>query len=372
MTSVYGVTFIGARDQIRNRIREKYLHVYSDAEIHAISVYLAQNTLSALDQMFTSARKIQDWLADTAKDVARSVPRDEVDRFQRIKDNIKSRQVSAKSKKEALKRKEEAAPLNHSSSVMWTTPLGLTVVQPYKKRKTTVVSTSLQDFTIPNPFAKCAVDIQKQKAGFPPNFIHSLDATHMLMTALACTYPTTDQLVKDIGPDSDKTTLANDSSKFEPLTFASVHDSYWTHARDVPRLRTILKEQFVKLHSQPILEKLRNELTERYKDRLVLNVYTQEEYQERQKGMDAQLLVADGAAAKELDGAKDAEAADTLQSDDASDDDAAQEAEQPEKAKKTAGAAKTIRVWEPLVIAPVPQKGDFDVRVVQQSEYFFS
>lgn len=26
----------------------------------------------------------------------------------------------------------------------------------------------------------------KQKNAFPPNFIHSLDASHMMMTALAC------------------------------------------------------------------------------------------------------------------------------------------------------------------------------------------
>jgi hypothetical protein len=30
------------------------------------------------------------------------------------------------------------------------------------------------------------VNAQKQATAFPPNFIHSLDATHMLLTALEC------------------------------------------------------------------------------------------------------------------------------------------------------------------------------------------
>ena len=30
------------------------------------------------------------------------------------------------------------------------------------------------------------VNSQKQASAFPPNFIHSLDATHMLLTALEC------------------------------------------------------------------------------------------------------------------------------------------------------------------------------------------
>lgn len=38
------------------------------------------------------------------------------------------------------------------------------------------------------------------------------------------------------------------------LQFASVHDSYWTYACDVDILNRLLREQFVKLYTQPILE----------------------------------------------------------------------------------------------------------------------
>ena len=39
-------------------------------------------------------------------------------------------------------------------------------------------------------------------------------------------------------------------------TFASVHDCYWTHASDVDIMNKVCREQFVNLHSQPILENL--------------------------------------------------------------------------------------------------------------------
>lgn len=50
------------------------------------------------------------------------------------------------------------------------------------------------------------------------------------------------------------------------LTFAGVHDSYWTHASDVTLMSQLLREQFVKLHSRPLLEELKAELQEQHPD----------------------------------------------------------------------------------------------------------
>lgn len=47
----------------------------------------------------------------------------------------------------------------------------------------------------------------KQKNAFPPNFIHSLDSSHMMLTSLHC--------------------------EREGITFVSVHDCYWTHPATV-------------------------------------------------------------------------------------------------------------------------------------------
>jgi DNA-directed RNA polymerase len=46
--------------------------------------------------------------------------------------------------------------------------------------------TALQTVYISDPNAAAEVSPQKQATAFPPNFIHSLDATHMLLTALRC------------------------------------------------------------------------------------------------------------------------------------------------------------------------------------------
>jgi len=76
------------------------------------------------------------------------------------------------------------------------------------------------------------VSPQKHRTAFPPNFVHSLDSTHMFLTALGC--------------------------KNEGITYASVHDSYWTHGCDVDRMGEILRDKFIDLHSKPILKNLRN------------------------------------------------------------------------------------------------------------------
>ena len=53
----------------------------------------------------------------------------------------------------------------------------------------------------------CKPNTMRQKNGFPPNFVHSLDSSHMMLTSLYLWSHGT--------------------------TFASVHDCYWTHASDV-------------------------------------------------------------------------------------------------------------------------------------------
>ena len=39
----------------------------------------------------------------------------------------------------------------------------------------------LSDFAL-----KYQVMVKRQRTAFPPNFVHSLDSTHMMMTAIAC------------------------------------------------------------------------------------------------------------------------------------------------------------------------------------------
>ncbi|KAJ2945776.1 hypothetical protein O0L34_g617 [Tuta absoluta] len=78
----------------------------------------------------------------------------------------------------------------------------------------------------------------KQRNAFPPNFIHSLDSSHMMLTGLHC--------------------------QAAGLTFVSVHDCFWTHPDSVANMNQICREQFVALHSQPILDDLSKFLVKRY------------------------------------------------------------------------------------------------------------
>ncbi|EDX16193.1 GD13252 [Drosophila simulans] len=101
-------------------------------------------------------------------------------------------------------------------------------------------------------------NILKQKNAFPPNFIHSLDSSHMMLTSLHC--------------------------ERQGITFVSVHDCFWTHANSVPELNRMCREQFVALHSQPILEQLSEFMRHTYsfKDSDFINDGSVEDLSKRQ------------------------------------------------------------------------------------------
>ncbi|KAL6961101.1 DNA-directed RNA polymerase 2, chloroplastic/mitochondrial, variant 2 [Sarracenia purpurea var. burkii] len=142
MTSVYGVTYIGARDQIKRRLKERNI-IADDAELFGAACYAAKITLTALGEMFQAARSIMSWLGDCAKIIA-----------------------------------------SENQPVRWTTPLGLPVVQPYRKLGKHLIKTSLQVLALQRETDK--IMVKRQRTAFPPNFVHSLDGSHMMMTAVAC------------------------------------------------------------------------------------------------------------------------------------------------------------------------------------------
>ena len=43
-----------------------------------------------------------------------------------------------------------------------------------------------------------------------------------------------------------------------------MHDCYWTHASDVTKMNQVCRENFVNLHSQPILDDLSRHFEESY------------------------------------------------------------------------------------------------------------
>ncbi|KAF3918083.1 hypothetical protein ABW21_db0206935 [Orbilia brochopaga] len=230
MTNVYGVTFIGAKAQVKNRLVEK--GVFPKDRVDKLALYLTRKIFNSLQTMFTGAHLIQKWFGECAKRISRSVSPEQYGSLSQHLDGS----IPLEGRQEHTK---ERGKVEFMTSVVWTTPLGLPVVQPYRHEAMVAVKTNLQQITIVDTSVINQVNSRRQMAAFPPNFVHSLDATHMLLSALA--------------------------SKQAGLTFAAVHDSFWTHACHVDTMSRVLRDAFVNLHSEDIVQKLRDEFVVRYK-----------------------------------------------------------------------------------------------------------
>lgn len=142
MTSVYGVTLIGARDQIMKQLKEK--GIYDQTSLFYVSFYLARKTIESIGHLFKEANQIKAWLTKCALIIS-----------------------------------------NSGFTVKWKTPLNLPCVQPYKKlTETDMIRTHMQGVSVISTFDKQPVNKKKQGTAFPPNYIHSLDSTHMMLTCL--------------------------------------------------------------------------------------------------------------------------------------------------------------------------------------------
>jgi len=199
MTSVYGVTFIGARDQIRKQLDDlpglqwPEGDYNKDEKQREASIYLAKLTISSIADLFNNAKEVMNWLATCASLVSKL-----------------------------------------GQPVCWITPLGLPIIQPYRNAKKFELVTADQVVVLQEESENLPVNSRRQSSAFPPNYVHSLDSTHMLKTAIKCTE--------------------------SGLTFSAVHDSYWTHASSVDEMNVILREEFIDLHSQPLLQQLKDGL----------------------------------------------------------------------------------------------------------------
>ncbi|XP_045488794.1 DNA-directed RNA polymerase, mitochondrial [Pieris rapae] len=191
MTTVYGVTRFGARLQIAKQLKD--IDDFPKEHVWSCSQYLTTKTFDSLREMFTSTKLIQDWFTDCAKLISGVC----------------------------------------GESVEWRTPLGLPVLQPYYRRGNATTSPCAPPVDLHQ--RPCTM---KQRNAFPPNFIHSLDSSHMMLTGLHC--------------------------EAAGVTFVSVHDCFWTHPDTVDQMNQICREQFVALHSQPILNDLSDFMVKRY------------------------------------------------------------------------------------------------------------
>lgn len=108
----------------------------------------------------------------------------------------------------------------------YVSPIGFPVYQAAVKNEFKQVMTQIgggMKISIATPTDQ--IDIVRQKNGSSPNFVHHVDATHMMMTITDCA---------DAGIED----------------FAMIHDDYGTHAADAQQLQEIIQTTFVVLHTE--------------------------------------------------------------------------------------------------------------------------
>lgn len=251
MTNVYGVTFSGAKKQVCKQIDALYPDLGKKCGVPnlLLSTYIAKHIFKALATMFRGAHDIQYWLGEIGGRVCRALTPAQL---QQIADsysggNVEEGARRGKNKKTNGSKKSGFDELTQQfrSSIVWTTPLRMPVVQPYRKSNMKEVRTCLQSVVYPVSEQTDPVNRRKQLQGFPPNFIHSLDASHMLLSALQC--------------------------HEQDLNFAAVHDSFWTHAADIDTMNSILREAFIQIHEEDVVGRLAKEFEARHKGSLYLS-----------------------------------------------------------------------------------------------------
>lgn len=107
----------------------------------------------------------------------------------------------------------------------WTTPIGFPVYQDRKRQELKQFTTQLAGrFAIALKVDLPQIDVNKQKLGSSPNFIHSMDACHQMLMLL----------------DADAAGITS---------FACIHDDFGTHAADIQKLHKSIRTSFVNLYT---------------------------------------------------------------------------------------------------------------------------
>ena len=183
MTDPYGVTFYGIRKYCRS---EGHLSWVSKEEMSAAVMELATYIDAALKGCLTSANEGKAWLKDVA-DLAS----------------------------------------NNKKDLEWTTPCGFKVIHQYYElvtRRSVAKMFDMKELYFGN-VKMDSINAVGVNLAIAPNFIHSLDASHMW------------DVISDLlehGIDG----------------YSFIHDSYGTYAFNIPLLRKVTGQQFYAMHKE--------------------------------------------------------------------------------------------------------------------------
>ncbi len=198
MTYPYSVTMYGMRDQlIENLLDMREKTGYPIEHVGKVAGMLKVKVYNAICETVTAAARAMDWLKAAAKVV--------------VKDE---------------------------KPVSWVSPIGMLVLQDYRKSETKCLNTRLGNMRLQQGIIiqTAELDSRKQAAGIAPNFVHSCDASHLMFTVNACM----DEGVTE---------------------FQMIHDSYGAHPHDAAKLARILREQFISMYgTQDVLAEFQAQL----------------------------------------------------------------------------------------------------------------
>lgn len=108
--------------------------------------------------------------------------------------------------------------------VWWVNPAGFPVYQAVKKKTGYQIRTALMgDTRLRLNKDTNKISMEKQMQGIAPNFVHSLDSAHMMLTI-------------------------NEAMQQGIVNFSMIHDDFGTHAADVEKFREIIKSCFVAMY----------------------------------------------------------------------------------------------------------------------------
>lgn len=198
MTLPYGSTRWSCFEYTRQWYDEKTealeIDVFADTEIQEALVHLSNLIWESIGDVVVAARAAMKWLRDVAAAIG-------------------------------------AQPIH------WTSPTGLVVNQAYVQMRSARIKTYLNGkIYLPRILEETKeIDRSKQRNAISPNFVHSYDAAHVVLTADA---------LHALGIK----------------TYGFVHDSYASLAEDADTVARVLRETFVALHEEPALDVLAKEI----------------------------------------------------------------------------------------------------------------
>ncbi|EGV61505.1 DNA-directed RNA polymerase [Yamadazyma tenuis] len=225
MTKVYGVTPHGVIEQLQEellshdlskKLNKQELEFYNSNR-REIVIRIARMIALSLSNVFKNLIVVEDWLYKNTYRVMNTIRLEEV-----------------KHKHMDLVKFQNFKPM------MWTSMSGFPIIQLYNKKSTKTLSTRLQTFSVSKFDDEGKINITKQLNAVSPNFIHSLDALHLLLTCAKC--------------------------EEQGIPFVAVHDSFWTSTEHTDKLAIILRQSFIDLHSSDALKCLYDDMTNTLKD----------------------------------------------------------------------------------------------------------